>query len=92
VTGGLCARAALPFICLNVLAGGLVLYGLAGLRYEAWAVAQFAGLLLLLSLVALQVAMFAVYLTPNQARRARAGGAGRLSCELVLCLHAQEAC
>jgi len=83
VTGGLCARAALPFICLNVLAGGLVLYGLAGLRYEGWAVAQFAGLLLLQSLVAIQVAMFAVYLTPNQARRAPPGGARGLSCLLA---------
>jgi len=88
-------HAALPFICLNVLAGGLVLYGLAGLRYEGWAVAQFAGLLLLQSLVAIQVAMFAVYLTPNQARAcAPAGrGAGTVSPPAhALLAHAQEAC
>lgn len=62
-------RAALPFICLNVLAGGLTLYGLADLRYEGWAIGEFCGLLLLQSLVAIQIAMFAVYLMPNQARR-----------------------
>lgn len=62
------ACAALPFICLNVLAGGLTMYGLANLRYEGWAIGEFCGLLLLQSLVAIQVVMFAVYLTPNQAR------------------------
>lgn len=65
------ACAALPFICLNVLAGGLTMYGLANLRYEGWAIGEFCGLLLLQSLVAIQVVMFAVYLTPNQARAAR---------------------
>ena len=64
------ACAALPFICLNVLAGGLTMYGLANLRYEGWAIGAFCGLLLLQSLVAIQVVMFAVYLTPNQARAA----------------------
>ena len=67
-----CACAALPFICLNVLAGGLTMYGLANLRYEGWAIGEFCGLLLLQSLVAIQVVMFAVYLTPNQARAAGA--------------------
>ncbi|KAK9834135.1 hypothetical protein WJX81_001128 [Elliptochloris bilobata] len=46
--------AALPFICLNVLAGGLTLYGLANLRYEGWAIGEFCALLLLQSLVAIQ--------------------------------------
>lgn len=61
--------AALPFICLNVLVGGLVMYGLADLRYEGWAVAQYAGLLVLQSLVAVQITVLAAYAMPNQVRR-----------------------
>ncbi|KAK9834196.1 hypothetical protein WJX81_007595 [Elliptochloris bilobata] len=44
-----------PFVCLNTLVGALAAYGLAGLRPDAWAVAQFALVLVLQSLVAIQV-------------------------------------
>ena len=64
-----------PFVCLNTLVGGLAAYGLAGLRPEPWAVAQFALMLVLQSLVAIQVMVLSVYITPNQARpRARRVG------------------
>ena len=67
-------RAGAPFVCLNTLVGGLAAYGLAGLRAEPWAVAQFALMLVLQSLVAIQVMVLSVYITPNQARaRALAG-------------------
>lgn len=62
------ARAGAPFVCLNTLVGGLAAYGLAGLRTEPWAVAQFALMLVLQSLVAIQVMVLSVYITPNQAR------------------------
>ena len=68
----LAMRAGAPFVCLNTLVGGLAAYGLAGLRAEPWAVAQFALMLVLQSLVAIQVMVLSVYITPNQARpRAR---------------------
>ena len=57
-----------PFVCLNTLVGGLAAYGLAGLRAESWAVAQFALMLVLQSLVAIQTMVLSVYITPNQAR------------------------
>jgi len=57
----------------NTLVGGLAAYGLAGLRPDAWAVGRFALVLALQSLVAVQVMVLSVFLTPNQARRARRG-------------------
>lgn len=55
-------------MCLNTLVGALAAYGLAGLRPDAWAVAQFALLIVLQSLVAIQVMILSVFITPNQAR------------------------
>jgi hypothetical protein len=66
-------RAGAPFVVANTLVGGLAAYGLAGLRPGAWAVGRFALVLALQSLVAVQVMVLSVFLTPNQARRARRG-------------------
>jgi hypothetical protein len=66
-------RAGAPFVVANTLVGGLAAYGLAGLRPDAWAVGRFALVLALQSLVAVQVMVLSVFLTPNQARRARRG-------------------
>lgn len=57
-------------MCLNTLVGALAAYGLAGLRPDAWAVAQFALLIVLQSLVAIQVMILSVFIMPNQARSA----------------------
>ena len=58
--------AASPFIALNAAIGGLTAYGLANLRYTAKAVFTYAGLAALGALIAVQLVVLCVYLTPNQ--------------------------
>lgn len=53
---------------LNTLVGSLAAYGLAGLRPDPWAVGQFSVVLVLQSLVAIQIMILSVFITPNQAR------------------------
>jgi ATP-binding cassette, subfamily G (WHITE), member 2 len=58
--------AASPFIALNAAIGGLSAYGLANLRFTAKAVFTYAGLAALGALIAVQLVVLCVYLTPNQ--------------------------
>jgi len=58
--------AASPFIALNAAIGGLSAYGLANLRYTPQAVLVYASLAALGALIAVQLVVLCVYLTPNQ--------------------------
>ena len=70
MTGGklCCTWPGLPFILLNTLCGAYCAYGLASLRYTAAAVLLWGVLMALNALIAIQLMVFCVYLTPNQAR------------------------
>lgn len=61
-----CFHAAFPFIVVNTLLGSYAAYGLAGLRNQMRAIIGFGGIMLLQSLIAIQVMVFSVYVTPNQ--------------------------
>lgn len=64
----LAVRAGTPFVVLNTLCGALAAYGFAGLRYTAAAIILYAVIIVLQSLIAIQLLIFCVYATPNQAR------------------------
>ena len=58
----------MPFIIVNTMCGAYAAYGFAGLRYTGAAVALYGVMLVLQSLIAIQVMVFSVYVSPNQAR------------------------
>jgi len=60
------SAAASPFIALNAAIGGLSAYGLANLRYTPQAVFIYATLAAVGALIAVQLVVLCVYLTPNQ--------------------------
>jgi hypothetical protein len=51
---------------VNTVLGSYAAYGLVGLRYEWRAILGFGGIMLLQSLIAIQLMIFSVYVTPNQ--------------------------
>jgi len=59
-------NAGLPFVILNTLCGAYAAYGLAGLRYEWHAILLYGVIIALQSIIAIQLMIFCVYLTPNQ--------------------------
>ena len=61
--------ASAPFVVLNTLIGGFASYGLAALKTGARHVVIYGLLQSLQALTAVQLMVFAVYLTPNQVRR-----------------------
>ena len=61
-----------PFILLNTLCGAYCAYGLSALRYTASAVLLWGVMMALNALIAIQLMVFCVYLTPNQARASAA--------------------
>jgi len=60
-----------PFVVLNTLIGGFAAYGLAALKPGVKHVVIYGLLQSLQALTAVQLMVFAVYLTPNQVRRKR---------------------
>ena len=60
--------AGFPFILLNTLCGAYCAYGLSALRYSASAVILWGVMMALNALIAIQLMVFCVYLTPNQVR------------------------
>ena len=56
----------LPFVILNTLCGAYATYGLANLRYEWHAILLYGVIIVLQSIIAIQLMIFCVYLTPNQ--------------------------
>lgn len=59
-------HAGLPFVILNTLCGAYAAYGLAGLQYEWRAILIYGVIIVLQSIIAIQLMIFCVYLTPNQ--------------------------
>lgn len=55
-----------PFVIINTVAGGLMAYGLTGLRYTGYAIVLYLVVLCLQSLISNQLQIFCVWLTPNQ--------------------------
>ena len=56
-----------PFVIVNTIAGGLMAYGLTGLRYAGYAIVLYLVVLCLQALISNQLQIFCVWLTPNQA-------------------------
>ena len=63
---GCTCDAGLPFVILNTLCGAYTIYGLAGLRYEWHGILLYGVMITLQSIIAIQLMIFCVYLTPNQ--------------------------
>ena len=61
-------RAGFPFILLNTLCGAYCAYGFSALRYTAHSIILYGVIVGLQSLIAIQVMIFCVYVTSNQAR------------------------
>ena len=53
---------------MNTLAGGLVAYGLAGLRYSGGSIVIYMVVLCIHALISNQLQIFCVWVTPNQVR------------------------
>ncbi len=51
---------------VNTLCGAYAVYGLAGLHYEWRAILLYGVIMVLQSIIAIQLMIFCVYLTPNQ--------------------------
>ena len=55
-----------PAIIINTTCGGLMAYGLTGLRYTGYAIIMYLIVLALQALISHQLQIFCVWLTPNQ--------------------------
>ena len=55
-----------PFVIVNTIAGGLMAFGLTGLRYTGVSIVLYMVVLCLQSLTSNQLQIFCVWLTPNQ--------------------------
>lgn len=55
-----------PFVIVNTIAGGLMAFGLTGLRYSGKSIVLYLVVLCLQSLTSNQLQIFCVWLTPNQ--------------------------
>ena len=64
----LCYSAGTPFVIVNTIAGGLMAFGLTGLRYTGKSIVLYLVVLCLQSLTSNQLQIFCVWLTPNQVR------------------------
>jgi len=61
-----CCSAGAPFVVINTVMGGLMAYGLTGLRYTGYAIVMYLVVLCLQALISNQLQIFCVWLTPNQ--------------------------
>ena len=62
----LCLSTGTPFVIVNTIAGGLMAFGLTGLRYTGKSIVLYLVVLCLQSLTSNQLQIFCVWLTPNQ--------------------------
>lgn len=82
----------LPFLALNAAAGALIMYGLVGLRHEAWAIFQMSAIMALQSILSTQLLTGCVWYFNGQVSSAQQGPCHLSSFELPISSPCKATC